>query len=1222
MTGRKATKKDRATRLKTMPEFFQRKRQLPGSRKRATDDIDSSSDSSNDEDDDQEQDELDSGMESSDAELVDDDDGSDNEFNPTSRKTGAGDSVLAGSSLSKAKMKTKASSKGKRTSNKKRRTELEVTLLSSSQLLSQVSEQDEGISLYDQTLRGGADVEDMVTTWVQQYESTKIPALQALINFVIRSSGCKMAVTTEAFADENGTVNALQELQKHLEELPYHEYPIISKTKEYRNLKRNLLEFFQILIDKCQTTLIYDGTLIETLQSWLTTMSSSVYRPFRHTATLIALKVTGELCVLASKLYKELNTLKRQLTANRKKGDRNNVIKKRVDQLKPKQKDLDDIIHDFFASVFNHRSRDVESVVRSECIKEFYVWIHLYPAHFGDNMYFRYFGWALNDPVSSVRSESLKSITKLCKSEELMNKMEVFIQRFVSRIEEMALYDVDPSVRVHAIGLCNTLYINDKNIISDSGRKALTNLVSSSNSRIRKSVAPFVKSIIDTDIFRPTLDRVEQSLSALTVTTTAAESESSISRNHRTTATYSSNALKPSANKSWVVFKSIAEFLSPRIKLTANINTDENSLRLDDVSVFDHHTIQIIDNTVESIWSLIQELQDYQAMAIYLSHDHSTIGSSQHMDYELGDPVDDTVELEPCYQLTDVEESVLLYVFVICLNKLAKNENSNEKKKDNAQSHLDETPNKITQTLIQFLPKLIRKYGDDMNILSQLTQLPQLMNMNVYLELRKEDAYKDLLQQLCKLYSTITLPEILQTCSSSIHHMMKATFLSESNGPLMVDLRKRIVSQVRDACRGKELYTARFTTDDLHTIATTVTRLDYLIGIVDTTDDMDDTSDMKADVMDLMGELVDRSVLGYDGESQIGQSALSILFRYLVWRCSYLVEDGMVAFDTAMLNKIERRRNWTIEKCTELLFTTDDTAPLPEVQRLAFSVLIDTYTIFSSDMFLKSDLNLLHHKCNNATQLQLITFLSSEIESWQASKHKDASSDKNNEEVDRKAWCLELMTSYSRGLTMGVLDLQHGSIILKQYGEHGDEIIDMHVKAFVEDLEEDLMGYTKLTEQICRLYLNALEQSFKLHVDMNYRSVDKMLKLGRLLCQSFKQANENNENSQMLENIVCDRIHLDGIDFALGNAREAKPTDDDALAIALKFFKVLTLFAKQLNRARDIGKIHKHLESRLQEYQLKPVVGEKEWEPYFAYTKTMDDLLKKKGLRFDYGATN
>jgi hypothetical protein len=85
--------------------------------------------------------------------------------------------------------------------------------------------------------------------------------------------------------------------------------------------------------------------------------------------------------------------------------------------------------------------------------------------------------------------------------------------------------------------------------------------------------------------------------------------------------------------------------------------------------------------------------------------------------------------------------------------------------------------------------------------------------------------------------------------------------------------------------------------------------------------------------------------------------------------------------------------------------------------------------------------------------------------------------------------------------------------------------------------------------------------------------VDKTLKLGRLICQSFKQANEKDENNKIPEGIVCDRIHLDGIDFSLGKAQEVEKTDDDALAVALKFFKVLTPFAKQLSRARDIGKM-------------------------------------------------
>jgi hypothetical protein len=71
-----------------------------------------------------------------------------------------------------------------------------------------------------------------------------------------------------------------------------------------------------------------------------------------------------------------------------------------------------------------------------------------------------------------------------------------------------------------------------------------------------------------------------------------------------------------------------------------------------------------------------------------------------------------------------------------------------------------------------------------------------------------------------------------------------------------------------------------------------------------------------------------------------------------------------------------------------------------------------------------------------------------------------------------------------------------------------------------------------------------------------------------LLSQTFKQ----DANHNRLTDNICDRIHLDGIDYSLTKAHDAN-IDDAALSVALKFFKVLTLFAKQLSRARDIGKM-------------------------------------------------
>lgn len=48
-----------------------------------------------------------------------------------------------------------------------------------------------------------------------------------------------------------------------------------------------------------------------------------------------------------------------------------------------------------------------------------------------------------------------------------------------------------------------------------------------------------------------------------------------------------------------------------------------------------------------------------------------------------------------------------------------------------------------------------------------------------------------------------------------------------------------------------------------------MTRLDYLIGILDITDTMEQKPDSKSDVNDIMNELIERAAFGYDGESQV-----------------------------------------------------------------------------------------------------------------------------------------------------------------------------------------------------------------------------------------------------------------------------------------------------------------------------------------------------------------
>lgn len=82
------------------------------------------------------------------------------------------------------------------------------------------------------------------------------------------------------------------------------------------------------------------------------------------------------------------------------------------------------------------------------------------------------------------------------------------------------------------------------------------------------------------------------------------------------------------------------------------------------------------------------------------------------------------------------------------------------------------------------------------------------------------------------------------------------------------------------------------------------------------------------------------------------------------------------------------------------------------------------------------------------------------------------------------------------------------------------------------------------------------------------------MKLARLEAQSIKGADAEDPARKIPSHVVCERIHLDGISFALAKANDAyQNKKDDERDNALKFFKILTTFANVLTRARDIAKM-------------------------------------------------
>ncbi|KAI7868566.1 hypothetical protein BDF14DRAFT_1791670 [Spinellus fusiger] len=1097
-----------------------------------------------------------------------------------------------------------------------------VALSTASQLLSQIAEEeDQGTSLYSRVTNQNVDVDDIVSLWVAQYGAQQEEALRELVNFIIRSCGCMMEVTADAFKGEEIAVNAMQELQAELVKLPNHDYPISSKSKGFKVLKENLLEFFQTLIDQSQHEIIYDGTLIETLQNWLTTMSSSVYRPFRHTATLIAFKITSALSAIAEKVSDEFNIASRQLKTETRKADRAKnatklkQLRQRADRLEKRRKHLEEYLHDFFESVFVHRSRDVESVIRNEALKELCVWMQLCPSYFVDNKYLRYFGWALNDLQASVRIEALKSIAKLYKIEENVSKLHSFIGRFKARIEEMALYDVDKSVSVQAIGLCSDLHIHNYELLGDQEQNQLADLILTLNGRVRKSVAPFVKHFIKNSLVEPAVAQINASSHPMAI-------DASHEGGRRGRA-QKAPAQPITVNKTWVTFKCLAAFFldhSERLRQETEAR-DKKEEPSDDIFCGFYSCLFL---AVGTLWEHIPELRDYKSMSDYLCHDHSSAQQSK------GTSTTTAVAIEDCYRLTYEEETVLLSIFLNCIGIGIKNgfEKSQikEKKKENEDEFLEEVRNEVSRHLVHVLPTLFIMYSDSYPRMNLLTSIPPLMNMSVYVELRMTKEYEELLHHLVKVFLGTTEEELLGRCRNVFSYISEATYLDDINKVVLADLQEKVVGQVRDACRGKDLDTAKLDEEDIHAITVSMLRLDKLSEFLDVSDALDETKDLDIDVFGLVGLIAERSVYSYIKEKKMYLSSMAILFRYVAWQAEIIMGDPLLEGPGKKAAEKLSKRSDTVQQKFYDIVISNGTIPLFEVQCVAFGTLVDIYWLFSSELFtFESNVDKLAElffECTPNSQVQCIKFIKHEILSRKSVMKTIRETEQTEESLAEddayKRNFVLLMTRFVRGLLHQIFASVYGAVLTRHYGLLGPEIDEL-IKTLIDVTATHILDPQSVNLVIMH-HLKGIQRSFELALDEPHSlpSIDNPMKLARLQRDAMSVTDDKTTLKSVPPQALCDGLHLKGIDYALKKIVEYKEADNEpAMVHFIRFFKILSVFGKLLTRNSDIAKVLKHLEDGIQSHGLADYVGEKNWDAYNGYVKMLGDMLKKNGFRYD-----
>ncbi|XP_032383518.1 cohesin subunit SA-2 isoform X1 [Etheostoma spectabile] len=325
--------------------------------------------------------------------------------------------------------------------------------------VTRVNKGNRGISaedIYDAVCSGKSAMVTVVDEWLDNYKQSREEGLLVLINFIVQSCGCKGVVSREML-DNMQNAEIISTLTKEFNEDSVN-YPLCTPGPQLRRFKASLCEFTRVLVSSCRNSLVFDEYLFPSLLALLTGMSDSQVRAFRHTSTLLAMKLMTGLVEVAVIVSVQLQTTQRQYDMENSKReqdratDRLEELRATISELRENREEISSMMNATFRGVFVHRYRDRLPEIRAACIQELGIWLKTDPEDFLNDGCLKYLGWTLHDKQSPVRLQCVRALQGLYQEKEFIGRLELFTSRFKERMLSMAL-DKDPEVAVEVVNL-------------------------------------------------------------------------------------------------------------------------------------------------------------------------------------------------------------------------------------------------------------------------------------------------------------------------------------------------------------------------------------------------------------------------------------------------------------------------------------------------------------------------------------------------------------------------------------------------------------------------------------------------------------------------------------------------------------------------------------------------------------------------------------------------
>lgn len=838
--------------------------------------------------------------------------------------------------------------------------------------------------------------------------------MREMVNFVIRCAGSDLEIVNDDIANVDHAPERVEDLSNQYHELGFSDYPLISKSRTFRNFKPVLEEFFGTLMQTLHhsATLYKDPNLFENIQIWLAAISSSTCRPFRHTATIIVLKIMNTLCDVARELMTSISTSRKQLESEKRKKSVNkgrvDAIQSAVQEGDKKLELVDDILKDGVNIFFVHRYRDVDPTIRSLCMAGLGHWMRTYRDYFFEGQFLRYFGWILSDPVAHNRGVVVEQLRSLYENKDNLAVLRTFNDRFRSRVVEMAAHDSDLEVRASAIVLVDL--IRDAGLIKPEDIDTVGRLIFDLEPKVRKSAGRFFVANVE-DSFDSTIEEVGDELNDMF----GDEDEDDFE----------------SPKRSWIKYKCLTDMLQAYDEQENESNPDHpvtaSRDALSGTSVDSRFVL-----ATEAIYPHFKELSQWQSLAGYLLYDHSQIEDEPNED-------DTTAIVKKLYKMEEGQEVVLLEM-LCCAVKLrvlevAKSDIDKRGRKVKALTDkIPELQEEIAHNLAQIIPQLLNKFGAVPEAASAVLRLEHLVDLDKIQDMQKDaTAYTTLLNDINKQFLTHSDQDVLAEASVAFLHAKSSDDMREALENRIQELWDGIVETLNtlsrkiEAAKGGSIPSAT-----LNELTNTVSRISNLASVTDCTHVLEaspsrskgkNKEGSEAPFNTLM-HLAERGLRDDEddedlasAESELVISSIRTLLFYFMWKVQSLrasLSAGKAAFSTAYFEALTKSRETFVSTLIAIMQQRSD---LDDIHFAAITTLLDLQTLFgtlrhagqnaSNDEDVILQTQSLVHEIDSNTQA-LITKIHATAERKYAKlrksvlKHTDAEEPGSDSDVERE----------------------------------------------------------------------------------------------------------------------------------------------------------------------------------------------------------------------------